>query len=106
MDQFAALDTWDRFGELLDLANLAVARRPGAEPPGEGAVGGLLRAHLADPADPRASCGTIAIVEIPLLDISSTRIRAMLQTGSDPRYLLPSKVLDIIRTEGLYTDAK
>ena len=107
MDQFEALDTWHRWEELLDYAHIAVGQRQGSRPPADGPVAQLLRAHRGDPGrSPRAPHGTIAIVPIPTLDISSTRVRALLASGRDPRYLLPAAVLSIIRTEGLYADAK
>lgn len=36
------------------------------------------------------------------LDISATRIRALLREGRSPRYLLPDDVLALIRQQRLY----
>jgi nicotinate-nucleotide adenylyltransferase len=40
------------------------------------------------------------------LDISATSIRNQLAAGQDPGYLLPDRVIDIIKKEGLYATGK
>jgi nicotinate-nucleotide adenylyltransferase len=49
-----------------------------------------------------APAGGIVVVPIAALDISSTRIRECLHTGTSPRYLLPDSVLDYIERNTLY----
>lgn len=43
-------------------------------------------------------------VDIPEIDISSTKIRQKIQQGCSVRYLVPDKVIDYIQKEGLYQD--
>lgn len=45
----------------------------------------------------------IKIFEVPLLNISSTYIREMIQAGKSVRYLVPAPVEDYILKHGLYT---
>jgi nicotinic acid mononucleotide adenylyltransferase len=39
------------------------------------------------------------------LDISSSRIRDLFETGRDPRFLIPTPVMEYIATHGLFTPA-
>jgi nicotinate-nucleotide adenylyltransferase len=103
MDAFCALDTWHRWQELVDLTHLGIARRPGAPRPG-GPPGGLLRQRQVD--NPAALgdklAGSIAVVDIPMLDISASRVRRLLATGEGARFLVPDPVLALIHERGLY----
>ena len=108
-DAFLDLATWSRWHQLFELAHIVVAHRPGypvdtwqhrmpqplAREYGVRTMAQPLSVHLA-PA------GGIVVVPIAALDISSTRIRECLQTGTSPRYLLPDSVLDYIERNTLY----
>ncbi|OUD14595.1 nicotinate-nucleotide adenylyltransferase [Thioflexithrix psekupsensis] len=104
MDAFMNLNTWHRWRELLDFAHLLVVRRPGALQPLSHELQEWFRAHQAHPDEAKAHCatGTILSIDIPGLMISSTQIRALLAEGKNPRYLLPSSVLDLIEQYQLY----
>ena len=43
-------------------------------------------------------------VDVPEIDISSTKIRQKIQQGCSVRYLVPDKLIDYIHKEGLYQD--
>ena len=43
-------------------------------------------------------------VDVPEIDISSTKIRQKIQQGCSVRYLVPDKVIDYIQKEGLHQD--
>jgi nicotinate-nucleotide adenylyltransferase len=103
MDAYGALDTWHRWQELTNLAHLALARRPGARSP-EGRPRELLDRLRVDnaPSLREKLSGNIIIVDVPMLDISSTRIRALFASGGDPAFLLPQPVIDLARARGLY----
>ncbi|MDX5299670.1 MAG: nicotinic acid mononucleotide adenylyltransferase, partial [Gammaproteobacteria bacterium] len=46
--------------------------------------------------------GWLVSAALPLLDISATDIRARVQSGLSPRYLLPDAVCSYIRQHRLY----
>ena len=109
-DAFRGLPTWHRWRELIELAHLAVAARPGD--PFDAALPDALvplwrdrRAAsagelLASPA------GRILVVRIVPRDISASAIRASLARGGADaervRALLPSAVWDYIAEHRLY----
>jgi len=104
MDAFNGLATWYRWQDLLNFAHLGIARRPGSTVPQRGEPAELLRSHLAEEGAALAKRrnGLIWVHEIPLLDISATRIRTLLAAGRDARFLLPDAVLHVIHQRGLY----
>lgn len=104
MDAFAGLAGWHRWEELAGLAHLAVAYRPGAALPSSGALAGLIeRIGERDPARVAAApAGRLFLHPGTQLDISSTELRAVLEAGRDPRYLMPEPVRRIIRDTGAY----
>ena len=79
-DQYAQLETWHRWREVLELATLAVFARPGWK--------------VAD--------GRARHVPFAPMDISASDIRARLARGADVSALVPAAVLEYIRRHGLY----
>jgi nicotinate-nucleotide adenylyltransferase len=63
-----------------------------------------LNARVADDAERlrAAPYGLVYFQPVTSLDISASRIRALLSTGRSARYLLPDAVLDFIHSSGLY----
>jgi nicotinate-nucleotide adenylyltransferase len=104
MDAFLGLPTWHRWRELLDLAHVAVAHRPGAEMPSTGELGRLLESTRARSREEIASlpAGRIFVHPGTQLDISSTDLREALRAGRDPRYLMPEPVRRMINATGIY----
>jgi nicotinate-nucleotide adenylyltransferase len=86
-DNIAALHTWHRIGELLELVKLVVFER------GERSASGQAAAVLA--ADPFATLTR-------RVDISATEIRKRVASGRSIRYLLPEEVRLMIAADGLY----
>lgn len=103
-DAFNALDTWHCWRELVELAHIVVAHRPGWLPPTRGAVADLLARHgVSDAAVlQRRVAGCILPRPVTALDISATAIRAAIAAGKSARYLLPDAVWRIIAAEALY----
>ena len=104
MDAFLGLPKWHQWREILQLAHIIVAHRPGWRAPDIGPLGDL----LADRGTHRigdlhqAKAGHIFIHDVTQLEISSTEIRELVAVGRDPRFLLPDAVRDIIGTSGCY----
>jgi len=104
LDAYLGLPRWRHWERLFELAHVAVMRRPGFEPewPPELAREQNLR------QTPRAAdlhgrpAGLIHFVTVTQLDISASRIRALIASGRSARYLTPDAVLDLIRRWGLY----
>lgn len=103
-DAFLGLPQWHRWREILELAHVIVARRPGWETDVPRELGGELAARqIGDPAELQsAPAGRILPWAVTQLEISSTRIRQAVAAGRSPRYLVPDAVCEMIRREGLY----
>lgn len=102
-DAFAALDSWNRWQELLDYTHLVVIERPGFSLPDAGPVARLLQQHRAPAlALDELPAGAIVLPSLRLLDISATGIRAQLAAGESAQFLLPESVRRYILAEGLY----
>jgi nicotinate-nucleotide adenylyltransferase len=104
MDAFLGLPKWHQWRELLELAHLVVAHRPGWRAPSMGPLGELLvdrgTGRIGDLHESRAGC--IYIHAVTQLEISSTELRKMIAAGKDPRYLMPDAVRAIIEETACY----
>ena len=98
MDAFLGLPHWHRWRELLTLAHIVVAHRPGWHAPTSGPLGEVMVDHgtgsIAELHE--QPCGRIYVHAGTQLEISSTELRARLVAGRDPRYLVPEEVRQII----------
>ncbi len=86
-DQYANLHTWLHWRALLGLVELAVANRPGDRRAPDAEV----QAHPH------------RMVPLPMLDISSTQIRAAAALGHDLSPMVPPEVARYIARHRLYT---
>ncbi|OOG25885.1 nicotinic acid mononucleotide adenylyltransferase [Thioalkalivibrio denitrificans] len=103
MDAFGGFRSWHRWQDILGLAHVVVAHRPGS--PLRDPEDWISEAATEDPAILRDTpAGAVFFRSVTQLDISATAIRAMLRRGESPRYLLPDSVLEYIRLQGLYAD--
>jgi nicotinate-nucleotide adenylyltransferase len=89
-DAAGTLPRWDRVEDAFELATFVVVTRPGHRAP--------RRAELP---------GEVVHLEIPLLEVSSTQLRARFGGRHATRYLVPEGVDRYVRAHGLYgaTDA-
>lgn len=98
MDAFLSLTKWYQWREILQLAHIVVAHRPGWRAPDIGPLGELLADRgthrIGDLHD--AKSGHIFIHDVTQLEISSTDIRDMVAVGRDPRFLMPDAVRTVI----------
>ena len=84
-DALAQILGWHRSEELLGLAHFVGVTRPGH--------------HLSDPGFPP---GSVSLIEIPALAISSTDCRARVAKGDPVWYLVPDGVVQYITKRKLY----
>ncbi len=102
MDAFAGLPTWHRWRDILALAHVVVAQRPGDATRADATW--LDAASVVD--SPRAlrarASGQVLFQAVTQLDISATRIRACLRAGRSARYLLPDDVCQYITEHAFY----
>jgi nicotinate-nucleotide adenylyltransferase len=107
MDAFLGLPGWHRWREILDLAHVVVAHRPGWKAPTSGPLGELMvdRGTGAVRDLHAARAGRIHVHSVTQLEISSTDLRQIITSGRDPRFLVPDAVRDIILETGCYARA-
>jgi nicotinate-nucleotide adenylyltransferase len=108
MDAFLGLPKWYHWREILQLAHIVVAHRPGWRAPDMGPLGEL----LADRGTHRigdmhqAKSGHIYIHDVTQLEISSSEIRELVAAGRDARFLMPDAVRNVIERSGCYAVAE
>jgi len=85
-DALEAILGWHRSAELFTLAHFIGVTRPGH--------------HLSDQGFPD---GTVSLVEVPALAISSTDCRLRVQAGDPVWYLVPDGVVQYISKRNLYS---
>lgn len=94
-DTLPELHTWYRIRELIELARIVTAVRPGYEQPDLSALAQALPAEKIEQL--RAD-----ILPTPRIDISATGIRRRVREGRSIRYLVPEAVGEYIARQGLY----
>lgn len=105
-DAFDEIESWREWRALFDLAHFLVMNRPGSG--ADVTVPGPLRSafqyepegHLFRSATGR----TVRRLTITALDISSSKIRALVRSGRSTRYLAPEAVSAYIQEHGLYQE--
>jgi len=104
MDAFLGLTGWHRWDEILKLAHIIVAHRPGWRAPDTGELGDIIRTHgtqrLEDLHDNLH--GRVYVHAVTQLEIASTGIRELIAAGRDPRFLMPDPVRDLIVESNCY----
>jgi nicotinate-nucleotide adenylyltransferase len=105
-DAFLGLTSWHEWRRLFDLANIAVAARPGARLLQSDAMPEALRQAVSarQAADGAAAgpAGSVLLRQMTPLDISATALRDTLARNGSVRYLLPDAVLEYINAHRLY----
>ena len=101
-DAFAHIQTWQRWDELLDYANIVVMQRASSDdkpslPP---ELTTWYQQHLSK--NKPSQQGVIYPVKVTQLEISATKIRTKITQGQSPQFLLPDAVIQLIDMLGLY----
>ena len=104
MDAFLGLPGWHRWDEILDIAHIVVAHRPGWKAPDLGVLGELITEYGTHRVDDLHSLlqGRVHIHAVTQLEIASTEIRDLVAAGRDPRFLMPDQVRDAILEMKVY----
>ena len=104
MDAFLGLPQWHRWQELIGLAHIVVAHRPGSLAPQGGTLGEMLTEHATPHVD-----GLARGAGRPHLCPHGHATRNLvyrparvLAAGQDPRYLVPDAVCARVRETGCY----
>jgi nicotinate-nucleotide adenylyltransferase len=110
-DAFAEIETWKEYHELFFLCNFIVMAPSGFEKTSPGAqLPAVLTSSFHYNQEDRVwhheSGHTLHFKEITFLDISSTRIRELIENGKSVKYLVPSEVEAYIQAHGLYQREK
>lgn len=102
-DAFCTLPGWRRWRELFGLANIGVARRPGALVEAGGELAAETAGRECD-GDERSSVrsGCVAYLETSQLEISSSHLRKLAAAGRSLRWLVPDPVGALIEQNRWY----
>jgi len=104
MDAYLGLTQWHDWRDLLELAHVVVAHRPGWSAPRDGTLGELFAARGTQRVEDlhESLAGGIHVRPVTQLEIASTDLRQLVVAGGDPRYLVPDAVRAIIHDTGCY----
>jgi nicotinate-nucleotide adenylyltransferase len=105
MDAFLGLPHWHRWRELLELAHIVVAHRPGWKAPTMGPLGEVMVDHGTGSIRElhERTAGRIYVHAVTQLEISSTELRQLIVSGLDPHYLVPDEVRRILLDSECYS---
>lgn len=106
-DAFLGLPSWYHWQQLVQLAHIVVAHRPGwrlDEATLDAPLQQLLQQHRVNGAEQlsTAPAGGVLLQAVTQLAISASDIRQRVAAGGSANYLLPQPVWDYIRQQNLY----
>jgi len=106
-DAFVEIETWKEFQHLFSLCNFIVMTRPGFQKTSSTsllpeALAPVFRYNPEGKAWIHLSGHTLHFKEITVLDISSTKVRELIERGDSVRYLIPVEVEAYIQRNRLY----
>ncbi len=103
-DAFNAFDTWHRWQDILLIAHIIVAARPGYKLDPAKELESELNTRMVLSVDKlkQADNGKILITDYDLLDISSSMVRDAILSKKSVAELVPEKVAQYINTHKLY----
>lgn len=104
MDAFLGFPAWHEWRRIFELAHVVVARRPGWEQQVSGVLAEELQHRQATTSGglDAEMAGRVLLQPVTQLEISSSRLRALIAAGGDPRFLVPEAVRRIILEQGCY----
>ncbi len=114
LDAFREFDTWYRFRDLFEMVPIIVLLRPGQGAHTLSQAADIVSEYLnislsnryrydsVDNCFRHERLQTVYLLEVTRLDISSSRIREMINAGKPARFLLPERVAAYIEKQRLY----
>ncbi len=110
-DAFVEIETWKEFQILFSLCNFVVMTRPGPQRNIDafqlpGALMPAFRYGQDAKGWVHSSGHVLYFKEITFLDISSTKVRELIEKEESVRYLIPAEVEVYIQKHGLYGGGK
>ncbi len=106
-DTFMQLPTWHQWKKIIDISHIIIMKRPGFSLELSTELEDFLANHLADDITELHDnlSGKIYYQSVTEMDISSTQIRAQINAGITPRFLVPENILAYIERKQLYNDS-
>jgi len=103
-DSFQSLPSWHNWEQILEFANIVIAKRPDSKDDRLSKTGRILSGCFVNELDKLRQMPNGAIFELHVsqLDISSTGIRKLVLQKKSPQYLLPKAVINYIENHSLY----
>jgi nicotinate-nucleotide adenylyltransferase len=106
-DAFAEIETWRDFQDLFSLCHFIVMARPESQKSmSSSPFPETLAPHFRHAPGEKVwihhSGRRVYFKEISFLDISSTRVRELIEKGGSVKYLIPAEVEAYIQKHGLY----
>ncbi|MCK5828892.1 MAG: nicotinate-nucleotide adenylyltransferase [Methylococcales bacterium] len=100
-DAFKGLADWYQWQQLFDYAHIVVITRPGYQLK---QIPDFLSSKLTEDREKliRDRLGYLFFQSVTQLDISATAIRATIEAGLNPGFLLPDNVINYIKNNKLY----
>lgn len=104
MDAFSEFSLWHKWREIIQLAHLIVANRPGSNAINNDEIKKLLPERQIFVIDKLMieSGGRIFFINIPANPISATEIRRLIKSGESAQHLLPKEVWKYICKNKIY----
>lgn len=101
-DALADFPRWYHVDDMMKLCNVLVLSRPGYEFKHDV----WLQQHMANDSEQfeHNYPGSILITNTEQFEVSSSKIRSIIQSGQQPRYMLPGGVWNYIKRNKLYVD--
>ncbi|MGY8813401.1 MAG: nicotinate-nucleotide adenylyltransferase [Gammaproteobacteria bacterium] len=105
MDAFQEFDTWKEWQKIVDIAHLIIINRPNSQQ--DINKDRLIALYESRKVSVKESIhnsihGNILKLDIPALEISSSRIRELVQSNNSIKFLLPDDVLEYITNKQIY----
>jgi nicotinate-nucleotide adenylyltransferase len=107
-DAFVEIETWKDFQNLFSMCNFIIMVRPGLKQgsPLPGALAPAFRYDQGASGWVHGSGNMVFLKEINFLDISSTKVRQLVEKRESIKYLVPPEVEAYIEKHGLYRRRK